>query len=428
MSYEAVMLDQLASEYRNEDIDDEATQAEVLDQTETPVRDEFKPFSEECPVLGPQISPNAPRTHFAPPELENYGLPVAGVPEVEAAAKLDEARDARATTNYRSLDGGGPSGPVMILAFVGLVLATIAGVGFGMRVGLGGDGASIDRAAQVGTNARDLILGSPPSLGQTPIPQRQVKKVIQEGDAIWRMARDYGLQVDEILAVNPGLSSYEVLSVGADIIIPTGDTLDTLAAQPAAPPPAAPALTGFRPPVEGACLPGSDGLMPNAARGYRYGVHEGVDFYAGYICGAAVGAGTPVHVAKSGTVSLALHDYRNLTSEEWQGVLSRSQRSLSTSADDLHVLRGRQVWIDHGEGISTRYAHLSEIAAGLEVGDRVEAGQVIAFVGNSGTPESITNPAGEMHLHFELRVGGSFLGAGLPPGEVRRLYELAFSP
>ena len=50
-----------------------------------------------------------------------------------------------------------------------------------------------------------------------------------------------------------------------------------------------------------------------------------------------------------------------------------------------------------------------------------------AFAGESGTPESVTDPGTEAHLHFEIRVGDSYLGKGLPPDEVRQLYLQAFS-
>jgi murein DD-endopeptidase MepM/ murein hydrolase activator NlpD len=58
----------------------------------------------------------------------------------------------------------------------------------------------------------------------------------------------------------------------------------------------------------------------------------------------------------------------------------------------------------------------------------VHAGDVIAFVGDSGTPESISDPGTEEHLHFELRTADTFLGKGLPPADVRALYERLFTP
>ena len=97
-----------------------------------------------------------------------------------------------------------------------------------------------------------------------------------------------------------------------------------------------------------------------------------------------------------------------------------------TDEHALDLYRGRQVWIDHGNGVVTRYAHLSRIADGINVGVSVSQGELIAYVGNTGTPESVTDPNAEMHLHFELRVGDGYLGKGLAPADVRSLYEKAF--
>ena len=59
--------------------------------------------------------------------------------------------------------------------------------------------------------------------------------------------------------------------------------------------------------------------------------------------------------------------------------------------------KGRTITLDHGQEITTQYAHLSEIL--VSEGDRVRKGQRIALVGNSG---KTTGP----HLHYEVRVNG----------------------
>ena len=71
---------------------------------------------------------------------------------------------------------------------------------------------------------------------------------------------------------------------------------------------------------------------------------------------------------------------------------------------------GRMVEVDHGNGLSTRYGHLSEI--NVRIGEQVKIGQVIGEVGSTGRS---TGP----HLHYETRIDGEavdpqkFLRAGI---------------
>jgi murein DD-endopeptidase MepM/ murein hydrolase activator NlpD len=71
---------------------------------------------------------------------------------------------------------------------------------------------------------------------------------------------------------------------------------------------------------------------------------------------------------------------------------------------------GRMIEVDHGNGLATRYGHLSEI--GVKIGETVKIGQVIGEVGSTGRS---TGP----HLHYETRIDGEavdpqkFLRAGV---------------
>ncbi|MHB2168035.1 M23 family metallopeptidase [Alsobacter sp. R-9] len=90
-------------------------------------------------------------------------------------------------------------------------------------------------------------------------------------------------------------------------------------------------------------------------------MHTGVDFRDDY--------GSPVRVTAPGTVVAA----------EWSGGY------------------GNMVEVDHGNGLSTRYAHLSQIL--VTEGQHVDAGAVVGKLGSTGRS---TGP----HLHYETRVDG----------------------
>jgi murein DD-endopeptidase MepM/ murein hydrolase activator NlpD len=96
--------------------------------------------------------------------------------------------------------------------------------------------------------------------------------------------------------------------------------------------------------------------------GMRWGrMHEGIDIGCAY--------GTPNRAAASGTVIYA----------GWLGGY------------------GNLVVVDHGNGLSTAYAHASSIL--VSVGQSVSQGQTVSLVGSTGHS---TGP----HLHFEVRVNG----------------------
>jgi murein DD-endopeptidase MepM/ murein hydrolase activator NlpD len=61
------------------------------------------------------------------------------------------------------------------------------------------------------------------------------------------------------------------------------------------------------------------------------------------------------------------------------------------------VVRGNATIIDHGWGVFSAYAHQEQMF--VAVGDQVEAGQLIGYVGATGR---VTGP----HLHWEILVGG----------------------
>jgi len=127
-------------------------------------------------------------------------------------------------------------------------------------------------------------------------------------------------------------------------------------------------------------------------------IHEGIDFPAP--------TGTPVLAAASGTVARVDVSFLDWNREQQDIALYEAITLGYTPAATLDRIRGRQVWIDHGKGLITRYAHLSAVEP-LIVGQRIEAGALVGEVGSSGYPQ------GGPHLHFEVRLGDDFYGDGL---------------
>ncbi len=102
---------------------------------------------------------------------------------------------------------------------------------------------------------------------------------------------------------------------------------------------------------------------------------SGNDYWSGHLAiDIAAGEGAPVYAADSGVVTMA------------QG------------GDNYGY--GNVIQIDHRNGYSTLYAHLSVIGVGLC--ESVYAGQWIGAAGNTGNSQGA-------HLHFEVRQGGGFI-------------------
>ena len=82
------------------------------------------------------------------------------------------------------------------------------------------------------------------------------------------------------------------------------------------------------------------------------------------------------------------------------GTLARAAAGGVVIYSDFHPQYGNMIEIDHGNGLVTRYAHLSKRLA--KIGDVVMSSGKIGTVGNTGRS---TGP----HLHFEVRQNGAAL-------------------
>ncbi len=88
-------------------------------------------------------------------------------------------------------------------------------------------------------------------------------------------------------------------------------------------------------------------------------------------------SGTPIRAARDGTVVRAIEEFSRGGTEE-------------------HLKkRANLIFILHEDGTIARYLHLKQGGAHVEIGDRVAAGALIGFSGNTGYSQS-------PHLHFDV--------------------------
>ncbi|HWR43680.1 peptidoglycan DD-metalloendopeptidase family protein [Sporomusa sp.] len=195
-------------------------------------------------------------------------------------------------------------------------------------------------AANPGTN--DLIH---PGDQLVILPNKGVIYQVDTGDTLWDIAHTYGVQVETIKSANA--KSSDNVAVGEKLFIPGARwaRADTAVARASA--------SRFIWPTRGEI---------SSPFGWRWGrLHAGVDI--------ANDIGTHVMAARAGRVIWA----------GWRGGY------------------GYAVMIDHGGGYVSLYGHLDDYF--VERGQYVRAGQRIASMGNTGNS---TGP----HLHFEVQKEG----------------------
>ncbi|MDQ0340297.1 murein DD-endopeptidase MepM/ murein hydrolase activator NlpD [Caldalkalibacillus uzonensis] len=180
-------------------------------------------------------------------------------------------------------------------------------------------------------------------------------------------------------------------------------------------------------PIPGAQISTRESHLPGAPRPYRNGYHEGIDWYAG-VTGIDIGLDTPVLSVADGIVVRADNDYVEMDLEERESYLSWAAQLSDTPTYILDKLRGRSVWVQYDHGVMIRYVHLSAVEEGIEVGKEVKRGDVLGYVGNSGTSFAVKGDEyGGLHLHADLLIYGELFWKHLDHlDEVRYVLEHIF--
>ena len=183
------------------------------------------------------------------------------------------------------------------------------------------------------------------------LPVSGVRHVVKSGDTIATISKKYSANQSDVLAYN-GLSTGAKLAVGDEIIIPNGE------------------------------ISTSSGST-NVATKITSGLKEAIGYYLRPLIGGKKSQGIHGYngvdiAAPTGTAVMAAAD----------GVVMIARASGYNGGYGLYVA------IKHDNGTQTVYGHMSKVNVG--VGQRVNQGDVIGAVGNTGRSTGA-------HLHFEVR-------------------------
>ncbi|MBQ8148455.1 MAG: M23 family metallopeptidase [Lachnospiraceae bacterium] len=243
---------------------------------------------------------------------------------------------------------------------------------------------------------------------------------VQSGDCLSIIADKYGMSTDELLAINEGLEVDSNILIGDQIVVmvPKPELSVIMQEQTTY-------TEDYEAPVQYVDNPdkyvGDNTVIQEPQTGnrtvtavvtYNNGTETEREIIKEQINSVAV-----AKIVERGTKALPTYirptTYGVLTSPygprwgtvhkgiDWgvpTGTACRASRAGTVVSAGWSGGYGYCVVIDHGDGVRTRYAHLSSIS--VSNGQYVDQGQVIALTGNTGNS---TGP----HIHFEIIVNGT---------------------
>lgn len=266
---------------------------------------------------------------------------------------------------------------------------------------------------------------------KTNIPERpryeSVTYRVSRGDAMLRIAEQFKLKAETLLYVNSQLEDNpHNLKPGMELLIPPvdglyyewkeGDTFEVVADQFRADPNEIINFPGNKIDLtDPSVQPGTRVMVPGGSRALRDWTQDlqtaarGANTGTGggnvaNTCGGgpvAGGFGWPASsMVISGNGYGPGHLGLDIQANEGDPVYAAGSGVVTMAQGGWNYGYGNVVQIDHGNGYSTVYAHLS--AYFVSVCQSVSAGAQIATAGNTGNSQGA-------HLHFEVRQGGGFI-------------------
>ncbi|MFZ5595924.1 MAG: LysM peptidoglycan-binding domain-containing M23 family metallopeptidase [Bacillota bacterium] len=247
---------------------------------------------------------------------------------------------------------------------------------------------------------------------------------IKEGDTLWDIANNHGVSLERLMALNPGLNP-DCMAIGKTIYLTTSDPLINVESVKTEV-----ATEVIEPPVEErkdpSIIRGDRKVVAEGKEGkrqvtYQLTMRNGVEVSreildetvleepetrvvatgTRYVLASRAGGGR-LAWPKNGSISSpfgkrggGMHTGIDITGSIGESVVAAESGTVTRA--QWAAGYGKCIEISHGDGVVTRYAHLSSI--GVSVGQKVSRGELIGRVGSTGNS---TGP----HLHFEVIVNG----------------------
>lgn len=194
-------------------------------------------------------------------------------------------------------------------------------------------------------------------------PVDGITHIVKQGETLLAIAKKYAADANKIINQN-NLVSADDISVGQKLFIPDGVKILP------SPAPKRSVLANFLIPSSAPIVSQTRMLWPTDSKRitqYYSWRHHGLD----------IGGKTAnyIYASDDGIVSVAVYS-------GWNGGY------------------GNHIIIDHGNSKKTLYGHLSKNF--VQAGEKVKKGQVIGMMGTTGRSTGV-------HLHFEVRFGGSLV-------------------
>lgn len=261
------------------------------------------------------------------------------------------------------------------------------------------------------------------------VEEEEVKIKIKSGDNFWNLSKAYHLSVSELEILNPDVNPDKIFPGDILVVKPLNPVLDVIAELENTITEAIPFRVEYK--KDNTMYKNQKKLIKEGVEGEKEVVYD-ITLLNGYQSSlkvksekilkqpinALVRIGTKTTVSRGGRVNYGVVSGKRISSLYGYRIHPITGKRLFHDGLDIAANHGNAVYaytdgrvvqagwnggygisilIDHGNGLKTRYAHLSRL--NVRVGQRVQTGQKIGAVGSTGNS---TGP----HLHFEVIKNG----------------------